>query len=368
MKKNGYTLREILVVMIIVGVLVVLSLQTIKSQKSNFAFSCYHLLRDLKITVGHMAASTYGGSLNSFSCEKALENNDQSGYEACVASGKSSEAGASADPYILDYRTGQGFCRGLGKYLGTASSLKCSEGELNSATLSDIYGGIGAGKEENFILMNKYLIYVSKRVAGGSSKPYRIISVDLNGYSPPNEVAKDVISFAVFDNGEILPLGEAAVNNDFFRAVIKIRNILPVDASHAQAAVDSARHPAAIILSSKKKPLTFKEAYCDVYGKSENYPDYCNGYSDPSEKFNFTNDSGSAVSIPVSYCSEAKYNSDGSAAKKVNGKDYVAQCEMNIVKPQVSKFFPITQDVYSSINNNDDRDSASNEANQIYKY
>lgn len=368
MKKNAFTLGEILIVLVLVGLLSVLALQTVKSQKAKFTFSCYHFFRDLKITVGHMAASTYGGTLNSFNCERALDNDDDGySYETCMAAGKASSS-AISDPYVIDYRSGSGFCTGLATAMATASSIKCSDSELNNATLDNIYGNIASGQSENFRLMNKYLIYVSNRVTGGSANTYRIVSVDLNGSSPPNKVDNDIISFAIFDNGEILPLGEAAINNNYFTTVIKIRNILPMPASNAAAATRSVRHPTALIFSSDKKPLTFKEAYCDVYGSSSNYPAYCNGYTDFSESFKIETSSGSKTSIPVSYCSQSQYNADGSAAHKVDGQDFVAECEMTVIKPQISKFFPVTQDAYSSINNTDDVDENTNESNQIYKY
>ena len=60
------------------------------------------------------------------------------------------------------------------------------------------------------------------------------------------------------------------------------------------------------------------------------------------------------VEVPVTVCSQAQYNSDGTPVQKVNGQDFVAECEFNIIKPQMSRLIPISQDVYSSINNEED--------------
>ncbi|MGN0014479.1 MAG: type II secretion system protein [Candidatus Gastranaerophilaceae bacterium] len=363
MKRSAFTLREVLLVILIVGIISVLSLQTLQAQKTKFAFSCYHFYRDLKIAVGHMAAATYGGSLNSFSCESALDKDeDGTAYKACVAAGISA-VGGGGNADILDYRLGNNFCIGLSQYLGTASTIACSAGNLNNATLTNIYGNIGSGMAPSFKLMNKYLVYVSDRVAGSSTHgTYRIISVDFNGSSNPNKTGVDIISFAIFDNGEVLPLGIAADSNNYFSAVIKVRNILPMPASKKDDVLRALRHPAAIIFSSDKKPLTFRQAYCDVYGSSDNYADFCNGISF-DENFTY-----GGHSMPVTYCTNNKYNDDGTVAQKLNGQDIVPECEFTVIKPQVSKLIPVSQDTYSSKGNVDDVNEQDGTANQIYKY
>lgn len=367
MKQKGFTLAEILLVLVTVGVIMVLTIQTVAAQRSNFAFSCYHFFRDLKITIGHMGASTVNGGLNSFNCDQALDVDDAT-YQACVADGKS----GTANTYLVNYNTGTGFCKGLASAMSTASKIKCTDADLNTATLNNVYGNIANGQSENFRLMNGYLIYVSnKNAASGTGQPYRIVSVDLNGNNSPNTTGKDIISFAVFDNGEVLPVGEAATSTNHFIAVIKMKNILEMPESNAQTVINSMRHPAAIIKTSDKKPLSFKDAYCKVFGSSSADPMYCSGYTSFDEKFKFTfteGESTSTVDVPVTICTQAQYNSDGTVAQKVNNQDFVAECEFNVVKPQISKLIPTTQDVYSSVNNEEDTDEESGTANQIYKY
>lgn len=386
MNKQGFTLAEVLIMMVLVGVISVLSIQTVKTEKTKFGFSCYHFFKDLKTTVGHMGSSTIGGTLNSFSCEKAADVSTAE-YTACLAAGNNTGStepeegeeegeGESGTPitsdYLLDYRTGEGFCKGIAQYLGTASKIECDAAKLNNATLSNVYGSISLGQAENFRLMNGYLIYISNRIAVPlSNTAYRILSVDLNGNSSPNKTDEDIISFAIYDNGEVLPLGEAAINPKFFNTVIKMRNILPVPAANQEAALKSARHPTAIIRNSSNKPLSFKDSYCRVLGSSPVDPNYCSGYTSFTEKFKLSQTSaGSAVTteVPVTICSQAKYNADGSPAQTVNGQGFVAECEFNVIKPQVSKFIPVSQDVFSSRNNNEDSDEGTGEANQIYQY
>ena len=219
---------------------------------------------------------------------------------------------------------------------------------------------------------NKYLIYVSDRVSSnGTGLPYRIVSADLNGNNGPNEIDVDIISFAIFDNGEVLPIGEAATSTKHFIAVIKMRNILERPESSSQSVINSMRHPAAIIRTTDKKPLAFKDAYCKVFGSSSAAPTYCSGYTNFGEKFKLqmeVDGTATDVEVPVTVCTQAQYNVDGTPVQKVNGQDFVAECEFTVIKPQVSRLIPITQDVYSSLNNEEDTDEGTGEANQIYKY
>ena len=354
--KLGFTLAEIMIVLVLVGVISVLTIQTVVMQKSSFTFSCYHFFRDLKIAVGHMGAQTETGGLNSFSCEKAKDVSADA-YQTCVSFGKSHEEEETND-YIMDYRTGRGFCQGLARTLGTASAVDCTN--LNNATLTDVYGSM---TNESFRLMNGYIIYVSDRQTDANI-PYRIITVDLNGNKTPNKKGEDIISFAIFDNGEILPVGEAATSTKHFMAVIKIQNVLTRTGTDGEEitesqkkAINAVRHPDYIARTSAGKQMSFKDAYCRVFGASEAYSAYCSGYSDFSETFK--------GGISVKKClSNAPVGEE--TAEQAAQKSYT--CEFTVIKPQVSKIIPISQDVYSSKNNEEDKEDGATDANQIYKY
>ena len=131
------------------------------------------------------------------------------------------------------------------------------------------------------------------------------------------------------------------------------------------------RHPAALVRKSNGKNLTFKDAYCWTFGVSDNYPNYCSGYTTFTETFdmNLKDEDNNPVKVSVSACSESQYGTDGKPVRKVNGNDFVAECDFNIIKPQVTKFFPVLQDVYSSKNNIEGIDAYGKPiTEQIYKY
>ena len=345
MNKKGFSLAEIMITLAIIGVMAVLSMQTIKTVKDKYAFMCYYLFRDLKIAVGHMAADSVFGSLNSVTCDK--DNLSESDYATCISD---AVAGNSNDN-IIDYKTDAGFCKSLAKYLSAASKIECGAGDFNNATISSIYGNL---TKPNFKLLNRNYVYVSSRQVGTNPKTYRIVSFDLNGHNSPNRGGKDIISFAIFDNGEILPLGDPAGDPNYFMAVIKMRTTADRNSannSEIEKNKREVRFPNVCTYSTNtKKNLSFREAYCTVSNVSDNYPAYCTGVLLAGGKF-----LNSEMNV-YDYCVGTSY-----ASKK-------PECEYNVVKPTISKFFPILKDVYSSKNNTDDVDTDSGDANQIYMY
>ena len=355
MKKKAFTLAEVMIVLTLTSVIAVLSMEAYKAIKSRFAFTCYYLYRDLKIAIGHMASDSLEGSLNSVTCDK--DNLTASEYTACLTAA----VAHTSNTNIMDYTTDIGFCKMLARYLSAASKVECADSDMNNATIADnnFYGNL---TKPNFKLLNKHYVYVSKRVAGSNSDgqlhTYRIVSFDLNGKESPNQAGKDILSFAIFDNGEILPLGDPAENPEYFMAVIKMRTTADRFSTENNAATlaqlkKSVRFPNAITVNkSTKKQLNFKEAYCTVAIQSVNYPAYCQNVDYPTGNF-----LDSSMNVRE-YC----------VVQGEGVKDKEPECEYNIIKPQVSKFFPVTRDVYSSINNEDDIDEATGEPNQIYKY
>lgn len=356
MKKSGFTLAEVMISLTLTSIIAVLSMQAYKTIKSKFVFSCYYLYRDLKIAVGHMAADSVGGGFDSVTCD--IDNLSAADYKTCIAA---AVAGTS-NTNIIDYKTDAGFCKMLAKYLSAASKVDCATADMNNATIADdkFYGSL---TKPNFKLLNKNYVYVSKRVAGSNTEgqlhTYRIVSFDLNGGSSPNQPGKDILSFAIFDNGEILPLGDPANDPDFFMAVIKMRTTADRFNSESNAETiaklkKTVRFPNACTYNpATKKPITFKEAYCTVALQSINYPQYCASVSYPTGTFLDTE-----ISVQ-DYCITKGTDTI---------KNQEPECEFNIIKPQISKFFPVTRDVYSSVNNEDDIDEETGEANQIYKY
>ena len=77
--------------------------------------------------------------------------------------------------------------------------------------------------QPNFALTNGQRFYISTRV---DEPPvgYRILNVDLNGKAKPNKFEQDVVSFIVYDTGEIFPLGKPAEDKDYLTVNAKVYN------------------------------------------------------------------------------------------------------------------------------------------------
>ena len=125
-----------------------------------------------------------------------------------------------------------------------------------------------AGMSENnldsasFILQNGQRFYLSTRV---EDEPfgYRVISVDLNGEDKPNKFNQDVVSFLVFDNGEVLPIGVPADSENYLKATVKI-----YDGASGKFTGTFLRD------KDSRKNLSYRRAFCSA-GYSSSDQQYC---------------------------------------------------------------------------------------------
>lgn len=399
-KRHGFTLAEVLIMLAILGVLATLSITVVSMQSEKFGLNCYYLLRELQLTVGSLAAQTDEGTLISKITE-VKETTDESGN---VTNTEEAKYNLSSD---------SDFCKFFANSLNSASTLKCSAGDLFSATTSNIYGGISKNSTPNFRLVNKYSFYLSKHVAGGKTaagevRPgYRMLAVDLNGDGKPNKTDNDIIAFAIFDNGAVLPYGVAATNErqsasgateyaPYFQTVIMGKNLVPsqvvlqedqifkrIDQSSIAYMYPSAilKNPDSASSYESQKALSFKDSYCKVYTDEATLydPNYCSGYTTITRDWNLkiliTKNSSTeehkeySVTKCGKYCGEtACYDDEETWYAHNPDTDPLAiiECSCHIIKPKVSRFIPIMQDVYSAHYGKDGDDN--NVHQSIYKF
>ncbi len=391
-KHTGFTLAEVLITLLIVGVIATLSITVISTQKAKFGLNCYYLQRELQLTAGSLAAQTTEGTLNSAITELRTITDEE---------GNTKEE----ESVKYDLSKDSDFCKFFANSLNSASTLKCGDGDLYSATTSDIYNGITASSEPNFRLINKYSIYLSKHVNGGNTgsgevKPgYRMVAIDLNGDGAPNKTNDDIIAFAIFDNGTVLPYGVAATNTrtdkngnteyiPYFQTVIKGKNLVTnkvvvkeeqvlkrLEKSSLAHMYPSTilKNPDNVSETGNPRTLSFKDSYCKVYADEITWYDasYCNGYTTITKDWNLkllTNsttitEEGDTTATEVmrnysvtkcgKYCGETNdscYDSEEEWYEHNAGKEPTAiiDCSCNIIKPQISQFLPVLQDVYSA--------------------
>lgn len=380
--KSGFTLPEVLIMLTIIGVITALTITVVSTERAKFGLNCYHLLRELQITAGSLAAQTSDGNLYS----KITEQTESTGTDGTVTSTETTK---------YDLTNDEDFCKLFASSLNSASKLECGVNKLFNATTSSIYFTT-YNVTPTFRLINNYSFYLSKHIPGGITsagefKPgYRMLAVDLNGDAKPNKPDDDIIAFAIFDNGTVLPYGVAATNTrtdadgnseyvPYFQTVIKGKNLVPSNVvlqeenflKRLEKSSVAWMFPSVIIKNPDNvagnglpRNLSFKDSYCKVYADQVAWydPNYCTGYTSITKDWNLkilvnTTTSEEYKNFSVTKC--GKYcGSTGDDCYDDADSWYTAHpdtepaaiidCSCNIVKPQVSRFIPILQDVYAA--------------------
>lgn len=189
--KLGFTLAEVMIAVLVIGVIVALSVNTIKIVKASFTATTYFEFKTIKQMAAEMSAGpTLSGPQTSLNLMKDTDEN---------------------------------FCKALTNMLNLSGQANCQntfEANGENITISNL-------RNPTFITTNGRRYYLSRRVENDdiSNYGYRILAVDLNGTSRPNildtsstadqitnRTTFDIIRFMILDNGEVFPLGVAANN------------------------------------------------------------------------------------------------------------------------------------------------------------
>ncbi len=220
MKKNkfGFTLAEVLVSMTIVGVIMAISVQTIKVVRASYSSTTYFEFINIQKMAGELIAgmsyeplrSAQGGSIGNPTTEKTSGN------------------GISYTTITDDSSTFCKFIIALSNTAGSDNSVDCSN--LFDVTLGGdepklVIEDTGEGSDwdnPTFIASSARRYYLSNKVPEGTSVSnkygYYLIAVDLNGTQGPNTTEydgkkiPDIVTFMILDNGEVFPLSFAADN------------------------------------------------------------------------------------------------------------------------------------------------------------
>ncbi len=227
MKKNAFTLAEIVIMLIIMGILSAILLQDTNPFLPKYKSLYYYLHKNVKKFTGELIAESSNKQLSSNDvnfCSDLLNNlNAVGGQESCNA-----------------FYTG---------------------------TIYDPYNGLTASTIDtpSFTLTNGQRFYLSTRLEDPISGGYRILAADLNGKSKPNETDKDIVPFALKDDGTIIPLGEPINNKEYLSAIVKVYN--------GESGVTTGQ----TVMSGSDEVLTYKQALC----LSGNPVEPLNGYCSP---------------------------------------------------------------------------------------
>ena len=237
-KKHGFTLAEVLLSMTIIGIVMALSVQTIKVVKASYTSLTYFTFENIK----GMITAVYSGSLpeavagksgiinldtngNVYSLDEATTTCKlTTGKLATVLKGVQVTSTDGGTPYCHAMTGNQSpiFCQSIAAISNTSGAIYCSD----TYPVKMISGEPFVDADYSFDLPNfkttngqKYYISNWTYNANVSSKfGFRVMAVDVNGDAKPNiNVQKgkqypDVVTFVILDNGEIYPVGVAADN------------------------------------------------------------------------------------------------------------------------------------------------------------
>ncbi len=230
-KKFGFTLSEVLVSIVIIGVIMAISVNSIKIVKASYTSLAYFAFNNVQNMVGVLNSgdSPYGKLKDTDDTElpsmiaqcrnsrgqiiQILKSDSE--YEGYGIKNCSSRASDSGEQKNL-------FCKSLVSISNTAGKTNCEN--LASVEMNGTEPVISNLDYDNpnFITTNGQRFYISEWTMNpnvSNDYGFRLIAVDLNATSRPNKMdhdgtgtPPDIVTFMVLDNGEVLPLGVAADN------------------------------------------------------------------------------------------------------------------------------------------------------------
>ena len=332
--KRGFTLAEVLICLVVIGVIMAISVQTIKIVRASYSSLAYFEFLNIQKMAGEMIAGV--------TPEIIKENGGGTIIPTIYKKTKTGQ-------YITTITNiNQDFCKFIVALSNATGPTSCSSlpdvglegpnGEKEPSLVIDKEGNQDLYNNPVFVSTSGRRYYISKRVISRNEPPvgdpetkinyndtrivsdeygYRIIAVDLNGTQGPNTTKyndrkiPDIVNFMILDNGEVFPLGVAAdnikldegINQEINGKKIKERTVLYINSKvkgfyfgHDDTRTTSPRECTIKGSAGGKRCnfgviyvpnqnatgqnffFSYREAYCSTLGTRESaYVDYCAG-------------------------------------------------------------------------------------------
>lgn len=333
MKKNklGFTLGEILVAITVIGVIMALSVNSIKIVKASYTSLAYFAHKNVVNMVGVLNAGD--------STEANIKDNDGNTLPSMIAQCRNSNGAIvqvlkSDKEYENDLGTPECsqrvnstqatknlFCKSMVSIANTAGTTRCdslfqtnlSTNNTSTSAFEEPYISDLDYNSPTFIATNGQRYYLSEWTYNSNISEtygYRLIAIDLNGTSRPNITDKDsltpppdIVTFMVMDNGEVYPLGVAATNIElnngrtvqYINSKVKgyyytydenrTTNVAPECTKVIKGVKQQTCNYAIVYLQNDegKSFFNYRDAFCkSLGGKETAYDGYCSGIT-PSE-------------------------------------------------------------------------------------
>ena len=208
-RKFGFTLSEVLVCIMIIGIIMAISARTIKTIKASYTSLTYHEYINIKQIAAEMIAGDRP-------------------YEEGVG-GITTIIFTENGPKTIITKNDTVFCDVLLDMANAAGTRRCTPDELFSVSDDGTEPSIVIPTKDltspTFLSTSGKRYYLTGRKEGdsrvSSKYGYRLLAVDLNGPQTPNisepsgSLVPDIVTFAILDTGEIFPLGVAANNLEY---------------------------------------------------------------------------------------------------------------------------------------------------------
>lgn len=316
--KYGFTLGEVLLCVMIMGIIMALSVQSIRIVRSSYTNLTYFAFNTLKNMVGEIYAGDDPG-------EKLKDNKGKtisSTVAYCEGANNTimmvlkpdREPTGVVKCNALNLNGGQKtntFCNALVSISNTIGKTDCENFVSTGYSTEPYITSLNHGSP-NFVATNGMRYYISEWTYNSSVSNlygYRLVGIDLNGLSKPNSTtgtSPDIVTFLVLDNGEVLPLGVAADNvNLGNKRLIKYLNskvkgyyyaydpnrteAIPAECSMKtkDGVFKSCNYAVVNLTNEKEKPLkngkypaffSYRQAYCSTVDKQKlALTKYCSG-------------------------------------------------------------------------------------------
>lgn len=309
--KSGFTLSEILVCMVVIGMIMALSVQTLKIVRASYTSLTYFAFKNLQIMVREL----YAGQTAKVTTSAVTLCTRSDGKKVYVLKPDQMPEDTSGNVQCSNLPANVSgtneVCNTLVKMSNTSGRTGCNglfTAEISDAT-DEPYISDFNYLNPTFITTNGQRFYLTKRnfdESISSDFGYRLIAIDLNGKSRPNSIEvsvnklpPDVVTFMIMDNGELYPLGVAGDNFQissersiqYINARAKgyyysdnpdITTGIPEDCyvNKKSGRQQVCNYRIVPIKSIDGKSLySYREAFCNALGENKSiaYSDYCYG-------------------------------------------------------------------------------------------
>jgi len=249
--KKGFTLGEVLVCIMIIGIIMALAVNSIRIVRSSYTSLTYFAFNNIQSMIGVLySGGTVGTKVTRDNNTKQIIKVDEVFTDSLMDKDGNRLPSMVAqcrrpDGMVIqvlksdrEYENNIGipncsdrvnsnkearnlFCNSMVSIANTSGKTDCDNLSTPEYDIEPYISDLDYNNP-NFITTNGQRFYISKWTFNenvSTTYGYRLVAIDLNGKSGPNKSdaessvqPQDIVTFLVLDNGEVFPLGVAADN------------------------------------------------------------------------------------------------------------------------------------------------------------